>query len=167
MLVVRGTKKLRDRLKGPLAVEGRDVSTAVLGDWFATALLWRSQVVLMVNVGTFLPVFMPLAPVGSLTDRMPDEIARVLALHGVDQALVEAEQEQMDTVLIAPTNDRRVLGVMNEFALLGEHWFKGDLTDLSMRMAHTPVGPLRSTDNFPDLALTAFLEGATLGSATV
>lgn len=158
MLVVRGTKKLRDRVKGSAAVDD-DVSSGVLGDWFATALFWKPQVALVVNARTFLPVFVPLAPAGNLLDRLPDEIARILGLHGVDPAIIEAEREAMAEVRIAPTNDRSVVGVMNEFAFLGEHWFDGDLTALSVRMAGTPVGPLRSGDGFPDQALAALVGG--------
>ena len=156
MLVVRGTKKLRDRVKGPVAEDGI-VSTGVLGDWFATALFWKPQVALAVNARTFLPVFMPLAPAGKLLERLPDEIARILALHGVDVTTIDAERAEMADVRIAPTNDRSVVGVMSEFAFLGEHFFEGDLTALSLRMASTPVGPLRSSHRFPDQALAALL----------
>ncbi len=88
MLVVRGTKKLRDRVKGPAADSG-DVSTGRLGDWFATALFWKPQVALLVNARTFLPVFMPLAPAPGLLQRVPGEIARILALHGVAPAIID------------------------------------------------------------------------------
>ena len=168
MLVVRGTKKLRDRVKAP--VTGEATSTGLLGDWFATALFWRPQVALVVNARTFLPVFTPLAPAPKLLDRLPDEIARVLDLHGVDRAVIEAERAHMADVVLAPTNDRSVVGVMNEFAFLGEHFFDGDLTALTLRMAETPVGPLRSTHRFPDRALAALLSGngdGEDGSATI
>lgn len=154
MLVVRGTKKLRDRVKAP--VTGESTSTGLLGDWFATALFWRPQVALVVNARTYLPLFMPLAPAPKLLDRLPDEIARVLDLHGIDQMVIDAELAHMADVALAPTNDRSVVGVMNEFAFLGEHFFDGDLTALTLRMAETPVGPL-STHRFPDRALSALL----------
>lgn len=163
MLVVRGTKKLRDRVRGPVIADG-EVSTGALGDWFATALFWKPQVALVVNAPTFLPVFMPLAPAGKLLERLPAEIARILALHGVDAATIDAECEQMVDVRIAPTNDRSVVGVMTEFAFLGEHFFEGDLTALSLRMAGTPVGPLRSTHRFPDRALLVLLADRASGS---
>jgi len=162
MLVVRGTKKLRDRVKGPVVADG-DVSTGVLGDWFATALFWKPQVALVVNARTFLPVFMPLAPAGKLLERLPDELSRILALHGVGPATVDDEREQMADVRIAPTNDRSVVGVMTEFAFLGEHFFEGDIIALSMRMAGKPVGPLRSTHRFPDRALAALLTSPSSG----
>lgn len=161
MLVVRGTKKLRDRVKAP--VSGEATSTGLLGDWFATALFWRPQVALVVNARTFLPVFTPLAPAPELLDRLPDEIARVLDLHGFDQTAIDAELAHMADVALAPTNDRSVVGVMNEFAFLGEHFFDGDLTSLTIRMAETPVGPLRSTHRFPDRALSALLADSVSG----
>ena len=163
MLVVRGTKKLRDRVKGPVAAGDDDVSTGVLGEWFATALFWKPQVALLVNARTFVSVFVPLAPAGKLHDRIPDQIAQVLALHGVDPATVAAERQAMAEVRIAPTDDHSVVGVMNELAFLGEHFFDGDLIALSLRMAGTPVGPLRSSHRFPDEALAALL-GATAPS---
>ena len=156
MLVVRATKKLRGRVKGPVADDG-DVSTGVMGDWFATALFWKPQVALLVNARTFLPVFVPLAPAGKLLDRVPDEVARVLLLHGIASATVAAERDAMAEVRISSTNDRSVVGVMNEFAFLGQHFFEGDLDALSLRMAGSPVGPLRGTHCFPDEALSALL----------
>jgi len=51
VLIVRGTKKLRDRVKGPLAAADAE-STTTLGDWFATVLFWRPQVALLVNERT-------------------------------------------------------------------------------------------------------------------
>ncbi len=157
MLVVRGTKKLRDRLRGAPAVNG-DVSTTELGDWFATALFWRPQVALLVNTRTFVPVFMELAPAATLLDRAPAAIEAVLRHHGVDAWFLTAEREAMADIRIAPTNDRSVLGVMNEFAVLGEHHQSiepVDLTQLSVRLAGTPLGPLRKRTGFPNRELAA------------
>jgi hypothetical protein len=159
MLVVRGTKKLRDRVKAPLA--GPDAeSTTVLGDWFATALFWRPQVALLVNERTFLPVFLPLAPATTLLDRIPDAVERVLRAHGAGDAFVSAEREAMSERRLAPTNNRSVVGVMNEFAFLGElHWQSGstDLDALSISLARTPVSPLYPRSGSPDRELAAIL----------
>ena len=168
MLIVRGTKKLRDRVKGSL-LDGDLESTTLLGDWFATALFWRPQVALLVNQRTFVPVFMELAPAATLLERAPVAIEAVLRLHGVDGAVVAAERDEMRDVRIAPTNDRSVVGVMNEFAFHGElHWQDGlhDLDVLSMRMAGMPLGSLRGRSGFPDLELAALL-GDEARSATV
>ena len=49
----------------------------------------------------------------------------------VDEAFLRAEREAMRDVRIAPTNDRSVVGVMNEFAFHGQlHWDDG-LQDLA------------------------------------
>jgi Plasmid pRiA4b ORF-3-like protein len=159
MLVVRGTKKLRDRVKAPVAATG-DVSSTVLGDWFATALFWKPQVALLVNQRTLVPVFMPLAPATSLLDRAPDAIAAVLRRHGAAESFIDAELRAMREARIAPTNDRSVVGVMNEFAFHGEiRWQEGSgsLEDLAVDLARMPLGPLRTRSGFPDRELAAVL----------
>jgi hypothetical protein len=161
VLIVRGTKKLRDRVQGPRARES-DVSTTLLGDWFATALFWRPQVALLVNQRTFVPVFLELAPAATLLERAPAAIEAVLGLLGVDRAFVAAERDEMRDVRIAPTNDRSVVGVMNEFAFHGEcHWKDGlhDFGALSVRMADLPLGPLRHRTGYPDRELLALVGG--------
>lgn len=155
MLVVRGTKKLRDRVKGAPAGDG-DESTTALGDWFANALFWRPQVALLVNRRTLLPVFMELAPAATLLERAPAAIEAVLRRHGVADDFLRAETEAMREVRIAPTNDRSVLGVMNEFAFHGEWLWKEGLRDpeaLSLRMASLIVG--RLSKGSPDRELAA------------
>jgi hypothetical protein len=157
MLVVRGTKKLRDRVKGPLADPG-DASTTELGDWFATALLWKPQVALLVSERALVPVFMPLAPATTLLDRVPAAIESVLKLHGVGDSFIAAELRTMDAVRLAPTNNRSVVGVMNEFAFHAKfHWKDGltDVDELSLRMSELPLGPLRGDASSPDRALAA------------
>lgn len=66
----------------------------------------------------------------------------------------------MGEVRIAPTNDRSVVGVMTEFAFMGEMFHKGgltDLEDLGLRLAGTPVGPLHKRHGFPDRELAALV----------
>jgi hypothetical protein len=159
MLVVRGTKKLRDRLRATPAADN-DVSTTVLGDWFATALFWKPQVALLVNERTLLPVFMPLAPAATLLDRAPDAIASVLRRHQVDDAIIESELAAMRDIRIAPTNNRSVLGVMNEFAFQGGNLIGSvmdDLEDLSMWLSELLVGPLMNGTGTPKEELIAVL----------
>lgn len=169
MLIVRGTKKLRDRVRAT-APSGEDVATTALGEWYATALFWRPQVALLVNETTLLPVFLPLAPAATLLDRVPDAIASVLRGHGVDQNFVVREREAMTDVRLAPTSNRSVVGMMNEFAFLGEvHWKGGlcdDLEELSIGLARTPCGPLYVTYVSPDRALAALVGGTTPSART-
>jgi len=157
VLVVRGTKKLRDRVKGAPSADGVE-STNALGDWSANALFWRPQVALLVNSRTLLPVFMELAPTATLLDRAPATIEAVLRRHGLDETFLAAERKAMGEVRIAPTNDRRVVGVMNEFAFHGEGLFeegRHDLEALSLRMSSLIIGKL--AEGSPDRALAAAL----------
>jgi hypothetical protein len=160
VLVLRGTKKLRDRLQKATVAGPDDRSTTELGDWFANALFWRPQVALLVNSRTLLPVFMELAPAATLLQRAPAAIEAVLRRQGVDEAFLAAEREAMGEVRIAPTNDRRVVGVMNEFAFHGEWRFKEgqhDLEALSLRMSSLIIGKL--AEGSPDRALAAVMGG--------
>ena len=156
LLVLRGTKKFRDRVKGPVATAG-DESTGALGDWFVTTLPWRPQIALAVNERTYLPVFMPLAPAKQLLNRLPSEIARILELHNLGRQFIDKELAAMAEVRIAPTNDRSVVGVMNLFAADGAHMFEGDLAELSMKCAKSPLAPLRATSGNPIAALAALV----------
>lgn len=159
MLVLRGTKKLRDRVKGPAAIDG-DESTTVLGDWFATALFWKPQVALLVNQRTLLPVFVPLAPAATLIKRIPGAIAAALRRQGAPEDFIAAELAAMGEVRIAPTNDRSTVGVMNEFAFHGEWVYRErlpDLDDLGYQMSELLLGPLRNGEGSPDRELAALL----------
>lgn len=159
VLVIRGTKKLRERVKRSSVADGEE-STTALGDWFANALFWRRQVALLVNSRTLLPVFMELAPAATLLERAPAAIESVLHRHGLDEAFLAAERNAMGEVRIAPTNDRRVVGVMNEFAFHGEWlWKEGqhDLEALSLRMSSLIIGKL--DEGSPDRALAAVMGG--------
>lgn len=164
MLVVRGTKKLRDRVKGPAAAAD-EVSTTALGDWFATALFWKPQVALLVNQRTLLPVFVELAPAATLLERVPAAIEAALRRQGVDEAFIAAERAAMGEVRIAPTNDRTIVGVMTEFGLHAGWVREKGLTDLdalSQRLATMLLGPLMKGDGpgSPDRALAALAGGA-------
>jgi hypothetical protein len=81
VLTVRGTKKLLDRVGSP-DIEP-PASTTVLGDWYATVLFWKPQVVLFVNEGTLLPVLTPFAPARTLLSRFPESVELALSLHGL------------------------------------------------------------------------------------
>ena len=158
--MIHGTQRFRDRV--PLLPAGPDDrSTGVLGSWYATLLRWRPIVALFVNETTLLPVLVPLAPARTLPARLPDEAASVLAALDVPRPAVEREATAMTTARVAPTSSRSTLGVMNEFAFLADH-FRYDLADnlpaLSVRLAGTPLGPLRARHGTPDRELQAVFD---------
>ena len=168
MLIVRATKKLRDKVGGVPAGQ-EDESTAVLGDWYANLLAWRRPHVILVNSRTLVPVITPLAPAKGLTARLPDVIADALLALGVEREFVDAERERMSEVRIAPTADRSVVGSVNDFAFLADHRRQQagndldhlSLGELSKDLAHVPCRPLYKSHTFPDAELHAFL--ASLG----
>ncbi len=92
MYVVHATKTLLDKV-GLTDPAAEVQSTTLLGSWYATIAKGRPQLALFVNEATLLPVLMPLAPSRSLFRRFPEALARVLATHGVDQAVIDAELE--------------------------------------------------------------------------
>jgi hypothetical protein len=119
VLVVRVTKKLRDRV-GPLTLRPGEVSTTRLGDWYATAWFWKPQVALLVSEATLFPVLVPLAPAATLLARFPDHLAQALAAQEVPRSFITTELAQMQDARLAPTASRSVLGIMNEFTFLAE-----------------------------------------------
>ena len=143
--------------KAPSASPDDESSTA-LGDWFATALFWKPQAALLVNTRTMIPVFTPLAPAGKLLDRAPEAIAAVLRAHGVPADAIAAELKEMSEVRIAPTNDRQIVGVMNEFVFQAEGaWgaYDPDLFSMSMRLSDLILGPLMNRHGTPADELAA------------
>ena len=87
MFVVHATKKLLDRCGGPAPAE--TPTTTALGDWYATALFWKPQVALFVNESTRLPVFVRLAPAGTLIPRFVTDLTTVLGAHGLDPRFID------------------------------------------------------------------------------
>ena len=92
-------------------------------------------------------------------------IAVAMAAHGADGTAVDAEVEQMGTRRIAPTANRRVVGIMNEFIFLADH-ARGadhartlDLDELTAMLARTPCSPLYRTHVHPEIAFRHVLAG--------
>ena len=135
-------------------------STTALGDWYATVLFWDPRVALFVNESTLLPVVAPLAPAATVIARFPATVATVLAAHGLSNTFIEHEVAEMTEHRLATTKNRRVVGIMNEFACLGDAYRSsdgiGDLVVLSLRLSETPCGPLYASHGSPDRALAAF-----------
>jgi hypothetical protein len=158
MFVVHGTKKFRERVRTPAPGPG-DVSTTALGNWYATVLFWKPQVALFVNETTLLPVLEGFAPAATVIDRFPADLARALRAHQVSESFMESELAKMDHYRLAPTANRSVIGVMNEFAYLAEVYRSADtpadLLALSLRLARTPCGPLYGRQGSPDRELAA------------
>lgn len=146
MYTLHCTKKLLDRLGGKVEAHAA-TPTSVLGNWYATVLFWRPQMALLVSERVLLPVLMPVAPAVTLASRIPAELAKVLAAHGMDSAFIDAEVAAMHESAIAKTANRSVVGMLNEFSFLATVFREDrgiiDPVTLAMKLADTPCGPLR------------------------
>ena len=153
MYTLHCTKRLLDRIKQPNAPAEPESSTK-LGNWYATAVFWKPQVVLAVNERTLLPIVLPLAPATTVTDRLPDALADVLRGIGIPEATIADELAAMNDVTVVKTTNRSVLGIINEFTFMAEHAIaRGrlrDNLDLALWLANTPCSPLRKSTGFPD-----------------
>ena len=117
MLVVHATRAFRDRVPGPAAAD-EDTSTTALGSWYATIVRQRRQLALLVNQSTLLPLLTPLAPAATLITRIPTAVADLLLAHRMPAPLVAAEHAAMADIQLAPTVNRSIVGVLNEFSHL-------------------------------------------------
>jgi hypothetical protein len=125
---------------------------------------------LFVHANTFLPVFVPFAPVSSVLARFPSTLAEVLHHLQIDHRFIQAVVEEMGEPVLAKTASRQVLGVMNEFTFMAEHSTSsravesGDLVALSCWLADTIVGPLTKNDLYTPIgALLQHVDMAAMG----
>lgn len=145
MFTLHATKKLLDRVGAPPVAVPPD-STTRLGNWYGTLLFWRPQIVLLVNERTLLPVLLPFAPSADLMSRIPGEVAALLGRLGIGPELIAAERDAMWPICLAKTANRRLLGMLNEFAFQASIYARGDfggsLSDIALRLSDTPCGPI-------------------------
>lgn len=162
MYTIHATRKLLDRVKEPIRPAVAEPS-ALLGNWYANAIFRRPpHVALVMNERTLLPVFMPLAPAGSMLERFPEQLALVLRALNVRQTMIAEEIELMGEGSYAKTAIRSLLGSMNDFARLAGYLradgLVGDLVEFSARMAETPCGPLYKSYTSPNRAVLALFD---------
>ena len=161
MIAIRCTKKLLARIGPPSSVT--DPTTAALGDWYAQPLnIGRQRLILLISEHSRLPVIMPARDVRHLALHFPNALARVLFGLGIDAAVTEREVEATREAVIAATDNRSLLGTLNDFNHMLQ-WQLPDRPDLDLvriaiELSRTPVGPLRPTP-FPDRVTRELLAG--------
>ncbi len=86
----------------------------------------------------------------------------MFAALGLDPRFIDVEVRAMSEHRFAKTASRSVVGSMNDFAYLASAYRDasetGDLLALSLRLAHTPCGPLHTSTGFPDLEVRALVD---------
>ena len=146
MVVLRCTQKLRQRMgQTGTSEQSPPKSSTRLGDWCANAIsVHRQHVVLAVSGVTLLPVLVPAAPYKTMTARFVEATGKVLRALGIPEAKVAEEVGAMRELVVAPTNDRRVLGSMNDFAWMTQGYIEHEpsLLHVALKLAEAPCSPL-------------------------
>jgi Domain of unknown function (DUF6933) len=125
MVILRPTRKLRSLL--PATVTVLTPSDTALGDWYVNRIVTKRQpLLLLVSSTSLLPVVMPARDVRSLPDCLGVVVASRLRRFGIEPDAIEAELQAMRPVVVAPTVNRSVLGIMVDFAK-AIPYYSGDL----------------------------------------
>ena len=161
MIIIRPTASLAKRMKIKLQACELKSDTA-LGDWFALDfVLSRKQFIMCVSQKSRLAVVVNAAPYSTFTDRIQNAICDFLKVIGVTDSNIDSERLKMTPVVIAKTDDKSILGTMNDYRFqleYNDNVGRLDLNDpLKMSMYLSKVISLVLPDGYPlDTALKLF-----------
>ena len=146
MVNLRCTGKLQKRSRVKLKAE-QATSSGKLGDWTCHLVyLGQTQTILCVNHTTRLPIFLTAANGKQFPDRLQHALRIILTHFAVPQSAIYRECSELDTVILAKTNDRSVLGSLNDFAQMADYYDvaadEHQLLQLSLHLAQTPCKPI-------------------------
>jgi hypothetical protein len=147
MVTLCCTKVLLKRL-GPQSHVLPQPPTCALGNWFANVIHVRAQpIVMAMSERAFIPVLFPARALReNLVPAFLRAVASLLERIGAAQGTVERELALMSPTLIAPTNSRQVLSVMNQRALevrfIVQHRPSLSLPEAELHFASGLTGPL-------------------------
>ena len=115
MVILRTTRKLATQLP-PVSGAHGDSDTA-LGDWYVNRItVDRQPLLLLVSARSLLALLTPAREVSRLPERLSTLVAARLKRLGVPAHLIAAEHQAMSPVVVAPTADRAVVGIMVDYA---------------------------------------------------
>ena len=147
MVVLRCTRKLLVRLKRSKVSAGV-ASTTRLGDWYGNILqIGRRQHLLFISERSRLPVVIPIREAKHLETLFPEAVCDVLAAVGVGPVDVAGERAKMSEIAFGRTNNRSLLGTLNDFAFMAQHGNANRAEpecpeELIPFLAQTPILPL-------------------------
>lgn len=157
MVILRPTRKLSATLL--VAEAAPACGDTALGDWYVNRIVVeRRPLLLLVSSTSLLPLLLPARDVRSLPNRLAALVAQRLRRSGVDLRAIDAEQKAMSPVVIAPTIERSVLGIMVDFAKMVPYylgpgqWNEASLPRVEDLLAEAPCHASRSYDRviFPE-----------------
>jgi hypothetical protein len=104
-----------------------------------------------------LPVLVPAAPYKTMTARFVEATGGVLRALGIPEAKVAEEVGAMRELVVASTDDRRVLGSMNDFSWMMQGYIEDEssLLHVALKLAEAPCSPL-GMNNPREATLAAF-----------
>jgi hypothetical protein len=156
MVTLRPTRKLQSLL--PLSEDAVGASDTALGDWYVNRLVVdRRPLLLLTSAASLLPILIPARDLRSIPHRLSEIVATRLHRLGVSAPLIDAECRAMRPVLVGPTTDRSVVGIMVDFAkgvpyYLDAGWDDRSLAFAENRLAETPCHAGKPSEQvvFPD-----------------
>jgi len=153
MLILRCTQKLRKRL-GVDFEDAPEPNESLLGGWYVNVLPAFEDVAILVNERTRLGVLVHLpldCQLDDLADRFRRELGELLLdVHLSGRVIQRIMDEHAGQVSVIRTDDRSLLGTMNDFASLATDFIEGQLEDrapVDLRAIHpqlylAPLKPL-------------------------
>ena len=147
MFNVRATRKLLKRL-GTKPAERPHAPTTALGDWYANLLyVGRKQLVLCTNDKSLLSVVLPARGLKEgLHLGLCEAVRRLLLRIDIPESKVAGELAEMREFSLARTDNRTVLGSMNDLAFQVEVRLGSgpatSLDELALELSDVPCGPL-------------------------
>jgi hypothetical protein len=152
MIVLRCTQRLLKTSSYPISADP-PAPTAPLGEWFANAVplpMPGRWVVMYTNSQTLLTVVVPGRALSTTLAAFRERAPALLRRLGLPQDWIELQSTSMQDVVIARTNDRRVLGSMNDLAfqiqVTAEHTRSFEHIDwerLELDLAKVPLSMLK------------------------
>jgi hypothetical protein len=148
MLVLRCTQKLLEKNPGP-GTDHKDSLKPVLGDWHAKLIrLGHSPVVLCANDLSLLAILVRGKDFPRFVLSFRDRLASRLRRMGVSEQAITEELAAMEIVRIAKSNNRSVLGSMNDFVRHLRWKVDNDLDisqsdELENMLSEIPMGALK------------------------
>lgn len=114
MLTLHATQALATKIGGFTAPTQVEPQNAAFSVWFANVIRRRRPQVIVMNPLTLVTFVIPLAPARTLVKRIPEAIELLLHERAVPEAFVDDQLQRLrESVQVVPTNDRRILGIMN------------------------------------------------------
>jgi hypothetical protein len=146
LITLRCTDPLRKKLRLPKLGEGFS-STTALGDWFGnTVALQHARLILLVSEKSRLPVLVAARDLGTFEESFRSALSDLLLALGVPAEAVARERAAMHQVVYAKTNNRSVLGTLNDFSRMLRHFYESHpgatLHEYARELGEAPCGPL-------------------------